>query len=76
MRTTVDLPAHILERVKQIAAQRGASVSSTIAELTEHGIAHLEGGRRWWISEQTGAPVVSVGRRVTNEEVLEFLGEE
>ena len=75
MRTTVDLPPSIMERVKEIAAERDASISATIAELTMRGITDLSGGRRWWIDEETGLPVVSSGLRFTTQEIKDFIVE-
>ena len=38
MRTTVDLPPMVLERVRGIAADRRTSISSVIAEFVEAGL--------------------------------------
>ena len=38
MRTTVDLPPLVLERVRGIAADRRTSISSVIAEFVEAGL--------------------------------------
>ena len=75
MRTTVDLPSEIMDDVKEIAAERGASLSTTIADLTARGVAQYRGGYRMWIDEETGLPVMSTGRRITAKEVEQFLDE-
>ncbi len=76
MRTTVDLPPEILASVKEIAVERGASLSATIAELTARGVTQYRGGYRMWIDEATGLPQVSIGRRITAEEIDRALEED
>ena len=42
MRTTVDLPPRAHARAKQLAEQRGLSLSAMISELTVRGLAQLD----------------------------------
>jgi hypothetical protein len=76
MRTTVDLPPAVHRRALEIAKRRGISLSAVIADLTVRGLSQL--GEPVVIStdERSGFPVVSVGRRVTSEQVAAALDEE
>jgi predicted transcriptional regulator len=68
MRTTIDLPADLLERAKAIARDTSRSLSEVVADLVRRG---LETGASTPpdLSPRTGLPLVSVGRVVTSEDV-------
>lgn len=76
MRTTVDLPEMILEKVREVAAERGASVSATIADLTARGLSELHGPMKIRINERSGFPMLDFGRPVTPEDIAAALDEE
>ena len=64
MRTTVDLPPAIHRRAQEMAQAQGRSLSATIAELTARGLAQVD------------EPVLSLGRRITSEDVAAALDED
>lgn len=76
MRTTVDLPPAVHRQAKEIAERRGLSLSAVIAELTARGLIQLGEPAAISVDERSGFPVVSVGRRVTLEDVATALDEE
>ena len=75
MRITVDLPPAVHRQARKLAAQRGASLSSVIADLAARGLAQLDRPVAIATDERTGLPVLSVGRPVTSREVDEALDE-
>lgn len=76
MRTTVDLPPAVHRRAQEIAKRRGVSLSAVVAELTIRGLSQLDEPMVIGVDERSGFPVVSVGRRVTSEQVAAALDEE
>lgn len=76
MRTTVDLPPAVHRRARELAAQRGQSLSMTIAELTARGLAQVDDDVRIEISERSGLPFIRIGRRITSEEVADLIDED
>lgn len=77
MRTTVDLPPAAHERVRQLAASRGQSMSAVIADFTLRGLAQSqEPPATLARNPLTGLPVISVGHHVTPEEVADLLDDE
>ncbi len=62
--------------MKAIAAERGASVSATIADLTFRGLIELHGPMRIRIDERSGFAVLDFGRPVTSEDSSAALAEE
>ena len=76
MRTTVDLPPRTHRRVAELAASQGRSMSSTIADLTMRGLAQLDEPVRLRIDPRSGLGVLSIGRRITSDEVAELLDDE
>lgn len=75
MRTTVDLPLPTLERVKAIAAEREASVSATVADLTARGLAQLGTPVTLTTDPQTGFPLLTVGRSLSDADTVELIDE-
>jgi predicted transcriptional regulator len=75
MRTTVDLPPAVHRRAAELAKARGQSLSATVAELTARGLSQFE-PLSIVVDEHSGFPVVSVGRRITADEVSAALDDE
>lgn len=73
MRTTVELPPAVHRRAKELAAERGQSVSSVVADLAIRGLAQLESDATLEVDPRTGLPVLSIGRAVTDEDVAALL---
>jgi hypothetical protein len=69
MRTTVDLPPAVHRRAQEIARRRGLSLSAVIAELTVRGLNQLDEPVVVGTDPRSGFPVISVGRKVTSEQV-------
>jgi hypothetical protein len=65
MRTTVDLPPAVHRRARELAAQRGVSLSSVLADLTVRGLAQLDAPVKLTTDRLTGLPVLTLGRKVT-----------
>jgi hypothetical protein len=76
VRTTVDLPPAVHRRALEIARRRGQSLSAVVAELTVRGLSQLDEPVLVSTDERSGFPVVSVGRRVTSEQVAAAVDEE
>lgn len=76
MRTTVDLPPALHRRARELAQQRGQSLSKTLAELTARGLDQLDKPAVLRRDPITGLPVIDIGRRITTEEVAALLDEE
>lgn len=76
MRTTVDLPPSVHRRAQELAKARGQSLSATIADLTVRGLAQIDEPVQIRIDERSGFPVISVGRRVTADDVATMLDDE
>jgi hypothetical protein len=76
MRTTVDLPPAVHRRALEIAKRRGESLSAVVAELTVRGLSQLDEPVVIGTDERSGFPVVSIGRRITSEQVAIALDEE
>ncbi|MGI5125791.1 hypothetical protein ACQEVB_03135 [Pseudonocardia sp. CA-107938] len=76
MRTTVDLPPTVHKRAVEIAKRTGRSLSAVIADLTVRGLAQLNQPVVIGTDERSGFPVISIGRRVTSEQVAAALDEE
>lgn len=76
MRTTVDLPPTVHRRAQELANARGQSLSATLAELTTRGLSQLDEPIVVRTDAASGFPVLSVGRRVTSDDVAAALAEE
>ena len=76
VRTTVDLPPDVHERAKRLAAERRESLSATLADLTIRGLASLGEPATVSTDPITGLPVLTLGRRVTSEDVAEVLDDQ
>ena len=78
MRTTVDLPNDVLQRVRHIAADRGTSVSKVIADFVSRAVNPDPPvvGDRISIDPVTRLKVLDLGRVVTDEDVRTAMAEE
>lgn len=69
-------PLELHARAKQLAEQRGLSLSAMISELTVRGLAQLDTPLSVARDEVTGLPVISLGRSITAAEVADLIDEE
>ncbi len=76
MRTTVDLPPAVHRRALEIARRSGRSLSAVVAELVVRGLGQLDQPVVIGTDEQSGFPVITIGRRVTSDQVAAVLDEE
>jgi len=76
MRTTVDLPPAVHRRAAELAKRRGESLSAVIADLTVRGFAAIDEPVTLQTDPRTGLPVLSIGRRLTTDEVTDALDDE
>ena len=76
VRTTVDLPPAVHRRAQALAHARGQSLSATLAELTARGLGQLDEPVVVRTDATSGFPVLTVGRRVTSDEVAAALDAE
>jgi hypothetical protein len=76
MRTTVDLPPAVHRRALEIAQRTGQSLSAVVADLTVRGLSQLDVPVMIVTDERSGFPVLSVGRRVTSDQVAAALDKE
>jgi len=76
MRTTVELPPSVHRRARELASQRGVSLSTVVAELATRGLAQLNEPVTLSTDERTGLPVLSLGRPVTSADVAALLDDE
>lgn len=76
MRTTVELPPAVHRRARELADRRGVSLSTVLAELTARGLAQVDTPVSLRIDERTGLPVLSIGRKVTADDVASVLDDE
>ena len=67
MRTTVDLSDAMHIRVKEMAAERGVSMSDLLAELAAIGLEQATPAPE--VDEETGLHLLRVGRPITTEEI-------
>ena len=60
-------------RAREIAEQRGVSLSAVLADLAVRGLAQLHAPVTLRSDERTGLPVLSIGRPVTSDDVAAAL---
>lgn len=73
MRTTVDLPAAVHRRAREMAEQRGQSLSSVVVDLTLRGLAALDEPVTVAVDPVSGFPAITLGRRTTAADVADAL---
>lgn len=76
MRTTVDLPPAVHRRARELAERRGQSLSAVLADLAVRGLAQLDEPVQLSVDRRSGFPVVSIGRKVTSDDVASALDDE
>lgn len=76
MRTTVDLPLAVHRRARELAEQRGDSLSAVVADLAVRGLAQLDAPVVLQIDPRSGLPLLSLGRRITSADIAEALDDE
>jgi hypothetical protein len=64
------------QRALEIAKRTRRSLSAVIADLTVRGLGQLDQPVVIGTDERSGFPVISIGRRVTSEQVAAALDEE
>ena len=78
MRTTIDIPPGIHQRLRAYAQMRGESMSATAAELLAQGLAPIDTPTTLHRSPINGLMTVNLGRgrTVTSEEVADLIDED
>ena len=76
MRTTIDIPSGVHQRLRAYAQMRGESMSATAAELLAQGLAPIDTPTTLHRSPITGLMVIDSGRPVTSEEVADLIDED
>jgi hypothetical protein len=76
VRTTVDLPPAVHRRALELARSSGRSLSAVIADLAVRGLGQLDEPVVIGTDVTSGFPVISIGRRVTSDQVAVALDEE
>lgn len=69
MRTTIDLPDDIHRAALLMARDRSQTLSATVAELLRAAMTGRTSYQEVEVDEETGMPLVRMGRRVTSEDV-------
>jgi hypothetical protein len=69
MRTTVDIPEDMLQRLRELSKDRRQSLSKTITEVIESGFHKPTHPAAIEINPVTGLPLVYLGRPTTTEDV-------
>lgn len=72
----MDLPPALHRRAVEMARARGTSLSKILAELTARGLGELDQPVTVNTDPVSGLPVVSLGRRVTCDDVADALDEQ
>ncbi|MGO1317167.1 MAG: hypothetical protein ACTMIR_09050 [Cellulomonadaceae bacterium] len=76
MRTTVELPPAVHRRARELADRRGQSLSAVIADLTMRGLAQLDAPVDLRVDDASGFPTISIGRKITSEDVARTIEDE
>lgn len=69
MRISVDFPAVVHRRALELARSSGRSLSAVVADLALRGLGQLDQLAVISTDETSGFPVISLGRRVTSDQV-------
>lgn len=70
MRTTIDLPPDLHRAALLIARDRRQTLSRTVSDLLRLALAGNFRGSVVEMDQETGLPLVRLGRRVTADDVL------
>lgn len=76
VRTSVELPTALRRRAEELARERGQSLSATLADLVARGMSQLDQPVELHVDPRSGFPVLSVGRRITGDQVAAALDDE
>lgn len=76
MRTTVDLPPAVHRRARELAERRGESLSAVVADLAIRGLAQIDAPVSVRVDPSSGFPVISIGRKITDDDVARILDDE
>jgi len=76
MRTTIDIPVGLHQRIKAYAEMQGQSFSATATEAMLRGMAPIDTPSTVHVSPVTGLLVFNSGRPVTSEEVAALIDED
>ena len=78
MRTTIDIPPGLHQRLKAYAEQRGESFSDITTEALMRGMAPIETPTTTKVDPVTGLLVFNFGRgrQITSEEVADLIDED
>jgi hypothetical protein len=63
-------------RISELAKSRGKSMSATVAELAALGLSQFDEPVVVGTDERSGFPVLSVGHRITTDDVVAALDED
>lgn len=69
MRTTIDLPDDLHQAAMLVARDRHQTLSRTVASLLRSALAGEKGHATIQIDPDSGLPTLSVGRRITADDV-------
>ena len=70
------LRSSVHRRARELARERGQSLSSVIADLTARGLASLSQPAQVRVDVHTGLPCISLDRPLTSDDVAEALDDE
>lgn len=78
MRTTVDLPDHVLQQLRHIAADRRTSVSKVIADFVVDAVDPARPARtdRISVDPVSGLKSLDIGRAISTEDVRRAMEDE
>jgi len=76
MRTTIDIPPILHQRIKAYAKEQGQSFSETATEALVRGMAPIDEPTTLHIDPVTGLYVFDSGRPITSEEVADLIDED
>lgn len=76
MRTTVTLPPAVHRRVIELAEARRSSLSAVVSDLVVRGLAQEDSPVELMIDPETGTPSLSIGRRITTDQVADLIDED
>jgi len=76
MRTTIDIPPLLHQRIAEFAQSESQSFSAVATQALMRGMAPIEGASSVHRSANTGLLVVNSGRCVTSDEVADLIDED
>jgi len=76
MRTTVDLPPVLFQRVKQLARREQSSVSATVARLTAERMDMMDSPALVRADPVSAFPTISIGQPLSSAQVADLIDED